>query len=291
MSADGAVIPLQSRPPQGGYRMRDLCQLSGLERQTIHFYIQEGLLPEGKKTGRNMAYYGEEHLERLRLIKQLQDERFLPLRAIRAILGGTSGGFSSEQRRLIADVKERLSGGVEGRALTGVSTELVSVKSLAETHQVTTQDVDELIDVGLLSVEGTGKSRRVRRDDAWLVGAYADLARAGLDKSRGFSPKDLAIVDEAVSALFMKERELFFERIVSSDGGAEVIAGILERALPILSELIARLHTHKARDLFALAASDAADDSAAVAAPARHKRSPKRAAQAARRRTTGGKHS
>lgn len=264
--------------------MRDLCQLSGLERQTIHFYIQEGLLPEGKKTGRNMAYYGEEHLDRLRLIKQLQDERFLPLRAIRAILGGTSGEFSSEQRRLIADVKERLSGG-QG-ALVGSSTELVSVKSLAETHDVTTADVDELIEVGLLSVEGTGKTRRVRRDDAWLVGAYADLARAGLNKSRGFSPKDLAIVDEAVSALFMKERELFFQRIVSSEGGAEEIAGILERALPILSELIARLHTHKARDLFALAASDET-----VAAPAHHKRSPKRAAQAARRRSNGGTHS
>jgi DNA-binding transcriptional MerR regulator len=85
--------------------MRDLCQATGLERQTIHFYIQEGLLPEGKKTGRNMAYYGEDHLERLRLIKKLQEERFLPLRAIRAVLGGKSGGFSKEQRKLLADVK------------------------------------------------------------------------------------------------------------------------------------------------------------------------------------------
>lgn len=289
-SADGAVASLPPRAATGAYRMRDLCQLSGLERQTIHFYIQEGLLPEGKKTGRNMAYYGEEHLDRLRLIKQLQDERFLPLRAIRAILGGTSGGFSSEQRRLIADVKERLSGGQQGRALVGGSTELVSVKSLAEAHNVSTEDIDELIEVGLLSAEGSGRTRRVRSDDAWLVGAYADLARAGLDKRRGFSARDLAIVDEAVSALFMKERELFFERIVSSDGGAEEIAGILERALPILSELIARLHTHKARDLFALAA---ADEGAALSAA--HERKPKRAGLerrgAARRRTTGGTHS
>ena len=47
----------------GAYRMKDLCELTGLPRQVIHFYIQQGLVPEGHKTGPNMAYYGEEHLE------------------------------------------------------------------------------------------------------------------------------------------------------------------------------------------------------------------------------------
>ena len=39
------------------YRMKDLCEASGLPRQAIHFYIQQGLLPPGQKTGRNMAWY------------------------------------------------------------------------------------------------------------------------------------------------------------------------------------------------------------------------------------------
>ena len=33
------------------YRMRDLCSITGLSRQAIHFYIQQGLVPEGTKTG------------------------------------------------------------------------------------------------------------------------------------------------------------------------------------------------------------------------------------------------
>lgn len=41
------------------YRMKDLCELTGLGRQAIHFYIQRELLPPGYKTGRNMAYYGK----------------------------------------------------------------------------------------------------------------------------------------------------------------------------------------------------------------------------------------
>lgn len=68
------------------YRMREL---SGLPRQAIHFYIQQGLLPEGEKTGRNMAYYSAQHVERLKIIRKLQQERFLPLKAIR-------GSFSRE---------------------------------------------------------------------------------------------------------------------------------------------------------------------------------------------------
>lgn len=236
------------------YRMRDLCQATGLERQTIHFYIQEGLLPEGTKTGRNMAYYSEEHVERLRLIKQLQEERFLPLRAIRAILGGKSGGFSPEQRHLIADVKQRLLGAPRGRALVGGSTEQVGVRELAKSHGVSSDDVEELIDVGLLSADGSGKSRRVRREDGWLVGAWAELSRAGLTRERGFSPRDMALVDEAIGALFARERELFFERL--GHLGPDEIARVLERALPALSDVIARMHLHKARDLFALAADD-----------------------------------
>ena len=74
------------------YKMKDLTEATGLERQAIHFYIQQGLLPPGLKTGRNMAWYGEAHLERLRLIQKLQQERFLPLKAIKAIFEGREKG-------------------------------------------------------------------------------------------------------------------------------------------------------------------------------------------------------
>jgi len=242
--------------------MRDLCQATGLERQTIHFYIQEGLLPEGKKTGRNMAYYGEDHLDRLRLIKKLQEERFLPLRAIRAVLGGKGGGFSKEQRKLLADVKTRLLDAPPGRALVGGPTELVSVAEVADAHGVKARDVEEMIEIGLLTPaqgltrrEGGARPAKIRRDDAWLVGAWADLNRAGLSRERGFSPKDLMMVDEAIGALFEKERELFFARLWGL--GPDEIARLLERVLPIMGDLMARLHAQKAKDIFALAFEDA----------------------------------
>ena len=85
-----------------------LSELTGLPRQVIHFYIQQGLLPEGTKTGRNMAYYSEHHLQTLKTIRALQEERFLPLKAIRAVLTDGEAAFTPPQRQLLSEVKQRL---------------------------------------------------------------------------------------------------------------------------------------------------------------------------------------
>ena len=90
-------------PHEGSLRGNELACA-----QAIHFYIQQGLLPPGRKTGRNMAWYTEEHVERLHLIKKLQHERFLPLKAIKALFDGEDGVFSPRQHAFLAGVKERL---------------------------------------------------------------------------------------------------------------------------------------------------------------------------------------
>jgi DNA-binding transcriptional MerR regulator/tetratricopeptide (TPR) repeat protein len=67
-------------------RMAELAARSGVARETIHFYLREGLLPRPEKGGRTVAYYGEEHLERLRTIRRLREEKYLPIAVIRRLL-------------------------------------------------------------------------------------------------------------------------------------------------------------------------------------------------------------
>jgi DNA-binding transcriptional MerR regulator len=67
-------------------RMGELAEASGVPAATIKHYLREGLLPEPVRTSRNMAYYPAEFVERIKLIKQLQEERFMPLRVIRSVL-------------------------------------------------------------------------------------------------------------------------------------------------------------------------------------------------------------
>jgi DNA-binding transcriptional MerR regulator len=67
-------------------RMSELAKASGVPVPTIKHYLREGLLPEPVKTSRNMAYYPPEFVARIQLIKRLQEARFMPLKAIKAVL-------------------------------------------------------------------------------------------------------------------------------------------------------------------------------------------------------------
>jgi DNA-binding transcriptional MerR regulator len=67
-------------------RMAELAMRSGVPRETIHFYLREGLLRRPRKGGRTVAYYDQEHLDRLLTIRRLREEKYLPLAVIRRLL-------------------------------------------------------------------------------------------------------------------------------------------------------------------------------------------------------------
>jgi DNA-binding transcriptional MerR regulator len=69
-------------------KMRDLERLTGVGRETIRYYIREGLLPEPERPSRNVAWYDQRFVDRLALIKELQQKRFLPLHVIRRLVSG-----------------------------------------------------------------------------------------------------------------------------------------------------------------------------------------------------------
>src|SRR4051794_34529123 len=75
----------------GMLKMKELAEASGVSAGTIKHYLREGLLPEPVRTSRNMAYYPPEFVERIKLIKQLQEERYLPLKLIRSVLERDTG--------------------------------------------------------------------------------------------------------------------------------------------------------------------------------------------------------
>lgn len=73
-------------PP--GLRMQALVKAAGVPKSTILFYLQAGLLPPPVKTGVNTALYDPACIERLRLIRRLQERHRLSLAEIRRIIEG-----------------------------------------------------------------------------------------------------------------------------------------------------------------------------------------------------------
>lgn len=64
--------------------IHELIKKSGVNRRTIYYYIQLGLLPAPKGKGKSFVY-NEEHLRRLEQIRKLQAQRY-SLKEIKAML-------------------------------------------------------------------------------------------------------------------------------------------------------------------------------------------------------------
>jgi DNA-binding transcriptional MerR regulator len=67
------------------YDIAELAELGGVNRRTVRYYVQRGLLPAPTGTGRG-RHYTRAHLERLVYVRQ-QQEAGIPLALIEAALG------------------------------------------------------------------------------------------------------------------------------------------------------------------------------------------------------------
>lgn len=61
----------------------ELEDATGIPKSTIRYYVREGLIAPHIKTGKTMAYYTENEIRRLELIKKLRDEEKMPIRFVK----------------------------------------------------------------------------------------------------------------------------------------------------------------------------------------------------------------
>ena len=105
---------MTARPTPGdrpGLKISELADASGVSAGTIKHYLREGLLGHGDgivRTSRNMAWYPPEYVERIRLIKRLQEQRYLPLRMIKELLADRPARTPREAVELPEHVLDRL---------------------------------------------------------------------------------------------------------------------------------------------------------------------------------------
>lgn len=105
------------RPEDTPFNLRELAAQAGVTPRTIHFYIQQGLLPPAGSLG-PQARYGAGHLARIRLIKRLQKQH-LPLAEISGRIRSLSDG---QVERLLLESEPDASPARSGSALDYVRT-------------------------------------------------------------------------------------------------------------------------------------------------------------------------
>ncbi|GAB3444655.1 MerR family transcriptional regulator [Actinophytocola sediminis] len=67
-------------------RIAELSRRAAVAVPTIKYYVREGLLPVGERTGPNQVSYTEAHVGRLRLVRALVEVGGMSVSAVRAVL-------------------------------------------------------------------------------------------------------------------------------------------------------------------------------------------------------------
>ncbi|MEO8970196.1 MAG: MerR family transcriptional regulator [Ktedonobacteraceae bacterium] len=153
-------------------RIDDLAYESGVPSRTIRFYNTQGLLPLPVMHGR-VAYYTQEHLLVLNIIRELKEQQHLPLDvikqllAIRAERGDIQMNLALKQRLL--------------RPLIGSGQDVrLSKEEVAQQTGVTEEQIDELARQELLYPVASNDDILFTGDDVLLVQLYQRLEQLGL---------------------------------------------------------------------------------------------------------------
>ena len=209
-------------------RMGELAEASGVSAATIKHYLREGLLPEPVKTSRNMAYYPAEFVERIRLIKQLQEERYMPLRVIKDLLDE-----DPDRARALIELGDRL---LE-RARAGEQ-QRVTAAEVRDRYEVPQEVLDRLAEIDVLSPAEDGYSPA----DVRIIGAISRFRAGGYDEQIGFTVYDTLRYKEALEQLVQQEVEMVMTRL-AGEVPPERVVEMLEAGAQPLKDLIAALHT------------------------------------------------
>ena len=210
--------------------MSQLAERSGVSAGTIKHYLREGLL-EGDvvKTSRNMAWYPLDFVDRVRLIKRLQEERFMPLRAIREVLED-----DPQRAARLVELEDR----ILERALRVREEERVSVAEVGRRYDVPRNVLARLAELGVL----TPNSRGYDPDDVAIIAAISRFRAGGYDEALGFTVFDTLRYREALEPLVAEEVRTLLDRLageVDPDRAAQIIAS---GAQP-LRELVGAMHS------------------------------------------------
>jgi DNA-binding transcriptional MerR regulator len=212
----------------GLLRMRELAAASGVPAPTIKHYLREGLLPEPVKTSRNMAYYPPEFVDRIKLIKRLQEERFLPLKAIKTVL-------DEDPDR--AEAMLALGDQILDRALAGERSR-TSAAEVRKRYGVPKEVLDRLAELEVL----TPNSRGYSPSDVTIIEAISNFRAGGYDEQIGFTVYDTLRYKAALEELVRQEVDVVMDRL-AGEVPPEQVVEMLEAGAQPLKDLIAALHT------------------------------------------------
>jgi DNA-binding transcriptional MerR regulator len=223
--------------PRNMMRMKELMDVTGVTKATIRFYVDEGLIPKPVKTHPNMAYYDQTHVNAIRMIKELQTKRYLPLSAIKQIIMGERGGLTVDEIQTLVEIDGKFFRSINGNP--GMLEE--EAQQLSRRTGVRLEDMILLEEDGILSPRKRGKRTFYSEDDIRVVEGFGKLKKAGYTEDLGFDTEMLSFLWAAIRMIVEQESKRFLSQ-VTGKVPAQNLPKMLETGTVVISTILGVFH-------------------------------------------------
>jgi DNA-binding transcriptional MerR regulator len=214
-------------------RMKDLMAATGVPKGTIQYYINEGLIPAPIKTQANMAYYSDVHVNAIRLVKELQSKRYLPLSVIKKIIRQEKDGLSVDEIQTIA----RMDGKLFKNLQESLTIRKINADQLARHTGADLKEIKELEIMGILHPQKKGKTKYYDEDDIRIMECWKKLREIGFSKELGFAPEDFTAYRVFMETLVAEETKIMLKRTLGRISVDEMVH-MVEEGTPVLNTII-----------------------------------------------------
>jgi DNA-binding transcriptional MerR regulator len=221
-----------SSQESGLLKMSELAERSGVSAGTIKHYLREGVLgPEEDvvRTSRNMAYYPQEFVARVQLVRRLQEERFMPLRVIRELVSE-----DPERAARLIELEDR----ILQRATEARDARRMTRRQVRDTYELPVPVLQRLEELGVL----TPTTRGYDAEDVRIIEAISRFRAGGYEQALGFTVYDTLRYREALGPLVAEEVRVLVQRLVGQVD-VERAVEIIESGVEPLRELIGAMHS------------------------------------------------
>lgn len=202
-------------------KISELGRVSGVPAATVKHYVREGLVTPAR-TGRNIAYFEPSAADRIRRIKDLQQNGFLPLKVIKRLIEGEAPE--------LADTIETVRSALARNAATAPR----SRRDLLAAG-IAKRELEWLERLGVIAAAPVGDGDGFGGDDLEL------LRTLGAARKAGITPEMLPISIlgdylEAIQRLVKIELQLFREGVLPRAGSD--IGRVTEAATHLSERLV-----------------------------------------------------
>ncbi|MBI5115979.1 MerR family transcriptional regulator [Candidatus Poribacteria bacterium] len=218
----------QNKPKRKGLRISQLAKLAGVPIPTIKHYLNEGLLPRPTKTGRTMSYYGNDCIDRVRLIKRLRTDRFLPLSVIKRII---ESGASLEGEVALGEALMNVSA-------LAPSTGATLRRQIAKETEYPLSKIDKMEALGLIRPRMTPRGKEYDQIDCKIISLMRQREEAGLPFD--YSLEMMSMYRAHIRQIVKEDARLFVRRMLKNTSASDAARYVREgdKALAAFMPLI-----------------------------------------------------